>query len=457
MVSSILQDRPLIVAAENPWATDNRLTGSKAAVLASLHRAGLPVPPTIIVTTAAWAEFSATIRLKELVAALPDDLERLEDHLAELREKINASPLPPSLLEATDESLLRLGHNLVYRSSSCAEDGQSASFAGLFKSYLGLPPTRKAFEAGVKSVWLSAFTPNLVRYLVATTGAAFRDLLSAGCAVIVQPLMDAERSGVALWSNQRLRIEAVYGLAAPLVSGRITPDCYECIDGTWHEVIQRLKRGAIVRCKPEWRDLLPGDEIVLRVGARTSCAHLGPVAGGLAVVRLRSPLDEQPVLTLTECDQLTVLVAAAAERLCWPSIDCEWVWCAEGPVLTQARPVTAVLPTIKETSNQSTVRGLGAAPGTANGVLWTPKSASSTSPPDCILLVDEVSPEHIRFVASAKGVIARTGGILSHGAILCRELRKPLIVVTDPSIELRPGAQVAMDGSTGDIRIGPAD
>ena len=63
-----------------------------------------------------------------------------------------------------------------------------------------------------------------------------------------------------------------------------------------------------------------------------------------------------------------------------------------------------------------------------------------------ILIVDALEPGHFEDYRQAKGVISRSGGRLSHGATLLRELKKPSAVIAgvDPSwlgqeVELKDG------------------
>jgi hypothetical protein len=75
-------------------------------------------------------------------------------------------------------------------------------------------------------------------------------------------------------------------------------------------------------------------------------------------------------------------------------------------------------------------------PGAAEGIVGTD-----------ILIVDALESGHYERYRAASAVIARTGGRLSHGATLLRELRKPSAVIA--------GANV--DGSLDGARVRYAD
>ena len=63
-------------------------------------------------------------------------------------------------------------------------------------------------------------------------------------------------------------------------------------------------------------------------------------------------------------------------------------------------------------------------------------------------------PGWVFLLASAKGIITEKGSLLSHTAIIARELRIPSIVAVENATELlKNGDIIEMDGSTGDIHI----
>ena len=125
VVSSVLgavgrkdQADPVVVPLDDPRAVAPELAGAKAAALAVAARAGLPVLPGIVVTTAATRPLG-----DELRAAWSE-----VSHAGEL--------------------------SLVVRSSSTAEDGSNSSMAGLFTSVLdvcGWDDFRAAIETVLAS------------------------------------------------------------------------------------------------------------------------------------------------------------------------------------------------------------------------------------------------------------------------------------------------------------------
>ena len=71
-----------------------------------------------------------------------------------------------------------------------------------------------------------------------------------------------------------------------------------------------------------------------------------------------------------------------------------------------------------------------------------------------ILVARMTDPGWVFLLASAKGIVTEKGSLLSHTAIIARELRIPSIVAVENATELlKNGDIVEMDGSTGDIHI----
>jgi pyruvate,water dikinase len=62
-------------------------------------------------------------------------------------------------------------------------------------------------------------------------------------------------------------------------------------------------------------------------------------------------------------------------------------------------------------------------------------------------------PHHLPLMRRAKGIVTDIGGILSHAAIVSRELKKPCVVGTGTATTaLQNGDLIEVDGDTGTIR-----
>jgi hypothetical protein len=181
--------------------------GGKAANLAALEKAGLPVPDWVVISSKTLAEFSAG-----------DPGESFSFPFDFLNEIANVLPGVESF---------------AVRSSAAIEDGATDSYAGIFESVLEV--TRAKLPEALLHVWRSGFSPRVKEYRQA------RGLgeIEMKIAVIIQALFPAEVAGVAFGINpltgkadERV-IEAVAGLGEGLVSGKLDSD-------------QFIVRGAIV-------------------------------------------------------------------------------------------------------------------------------------------------------------------------------------------------------------------
>ena len=132
-------------------------------------------------------------------------------------------PLPPETVEAIARRVARLGPGpFAVRSSACEEDGGEFSFAGVLLTRLGVLSNEVAPAAA--EVAASADGADARAYR-ARAGAGSGDS-PAGCAVIVQRLVEPRASGVAFSAEPvtgdaaAVIVEAVAGGAAPLLSGQ---------------------------------------------------------------------------------------------------------------------------------------------------------------------------------------------------------------------------------------------
>jgi pyruvate,water dikinase len=99
-------------------------------------------------------------------------------------------------------------------------------------------------------------------------------------------------------------------------------------------------------------------------------------------------------------------------------------------------------------------RGLGCSPGVVRGpvrIVTDPRNADLSS--RAILVAEHTDPGWIMVFPAALGVLVERGSVLSHAAIVARELGIPA-VVSLPGVTawLRDGDWIDMDGSTGVIR-----
>jgi pyruvate,water dikinase len=103
-------------------------------------------------------------------------------------------------------------------------------------------------------------------------------------------------------------------------------------------------------------------------------------------------------------------------------------------------------------------RGLGCSPGVVCGAVRVVRDPATVDLAErAILVAEHTDPGWIMVFPSALGVLVERGSLLSHAAIVARELGIPA-VVSVPGLTrwLRDGDRVEMDGRTGIVRRLPA-
>src|SRR5215207_4116083 len=213
---------------------DIALAGGKGANLGELSRAGLPVPPGLVVTTRAYDAFVEVSDIKGEVVALAsvpqaEDPARFEEVSERIRALFSGGRVPKEIADEIRAAYEEMNEDaetaVAVRSSATAEDLAGASFAGQQDTYLNVRGAETLLEA-VKSSWASLWTARAMAYR-ARQGI---DPATVSLAVVVQRMVESEAAGVMFTANpsngrwNELTISASWGLGESVVSGTVTPD-----------------------------------------------------------------------------------------------------------------------------------------------------------------------------------------------------------------------------------------
>ncbi len=227
-----------VVWFANVGKADVDLAGGKGANLGELARAGLPVPPGFIVTSAAYFRFldEAGLRpaLSHRLAGLdPTNPQQLNVASVEIKQLLTAATVPAEIASAVLGAYAQMdAAPVAVRSSATAEDLAEASFAGQQSTYLNV--TGDHLVDTVRECWASLFEPQAVAY----RHRRGIEHLDVSIAVVVQRMVQSRRSGVIFTvhpvtgDRDTIVIEAVLGLGEAAVSGVVTPDLYVVNKGT---------------------------------------------------------------------------------------------------------------------------------------------------------------------------------------------------------------------------------
>lgn len=111
-------------------------------------------------------------------------------------------------------------------------------------------------------------------------------------------------------------------------------------------------------------------------------------------------------------------------------------------------------PCVAQTEIETIKHGLGCSPGVVRGRVRVVRDPASAQPlEDEILIAERTDPGWIVLFTQAKGIIVEYGSLLSHTAIVSRELGIPAIVSASGVMNwLADGDFIEFDGKTGSIK-----
>lgn len=115
------------------------------------------------------------------------------------------------------------------------------------------------------------------------------------------------------------------------------------------------------------------------------------------------------------------------------------------------------LPALDQTASSSDLSGQGVSPGITEGValvLENPNEALRSELKDFILVTKNTDPAWVYIMSRSLGLISEKGSLLSHTAIIGRELAIPTIVgVRGVTVKIKTGDRLRMDAVTGKIEV----
>lgn len=396
---------------------DGSTGGGKAAPLAALSRAGFDVPAGFVVPASTYSAAAAGLGLTDV-----------SGDYAEARSRILRSRLTDGVVGEVSRSLERItkGSPTIYvavRSSSVTEDNAHASAAGQHDSFLAVRGIEQVCQA-IVSCWASLWTGRAAAYRTRQTG---KDTSAVDMAVLIQRFVDANVSGI-MFTGATSVIEASWGIGERLASGQVTPD-------SW-----RVNGAGIIERRP---------------GLKTERTDRHD--GRLVTRPIAPPEQKKPSLTDREILHLHTLGSDVSATLGSPR-DIEWAITDDTTWVLQARPITAPVPVSTPASPPRTgnaiITGEPASPGVATGPVRLIRGPSDfpTVKPGDVLVCHHTDPAWTPLFTIASAVVTETGGVLSHAAIVVREVGIPAVLAASRVTHLfAPSSTVTVDGSTGEV------
>ena len=310
-----------------------RICGAKMGRLAELLRAGVSSPKGFTVTVEAFRRHWDQARLDEVAeaslgglgpAAGPAEIEAAAGAIrAELAGRELDADLAARIGDAYEELSSRcfeINVPTAVRSSAIGEDSGTASFAGIFDTYLGVSGQDRVLDA-VRACWASLFNPRAVAYRL-RAGTHYRDMPMA---VGVIELIHARASGVAFsvhpvtGKTDRVVIETSWGWGEAVVQGLVTPD---------HVEVGKAD----------------GRVLKYQVADKTVVSAFDYAVGRVVETEMPARLVSRRVLDEEQIAAITGAVLAVERHYGYP-VDVEWVLDrhrreGEPVCVVQARPVT---------------------------------------------------------------------------------------------------------------------
>ena len=417
----------LIVPLAASEAIDVDRFGPKAANLARLGRAGLPIPDGFCLDAEGYRRQLAALGLESVARDVSSPDSRVARHAA-LAMKLGfldrpiAREIREPLLQARRALAERTGAPTVVRSSALVEDRFGSSFAGQFESYLDLEDENE-FEIAVRSCWAALWSTRVLRYM-ATHDASPSE---TAMAVLVQPLVAARVSGGGLsrTSDGESVINATWGLGSAIAQGEVVPDRF------------------VLTANGALRDTSPG-----RKYHRVGCSH-----GTRPVSRI---FAAEPCLDSAQAIEVGRLLREVEDLMGTP-VEIEWALDDTGFKLLQARPLHIEPAHVPDEIwlRHPGLRGHPAGVGWGSGracVVNCECELSRVAGGD-ILVTKVAGPALSQVLPRVAGVVAELGGSTSHLASLARERGVPMVLgVLDATRLIPDGVQVAVDGVAGVVR-----
>lgn len=235
------------------------IAGVKGANLAESYNRKINVSPGFILTSEAYNYFIDKNRIREAINeslnALKEedfqDIKKLEEVSNKIKNIFMNSKFPEAIAEQITENYEILDVNkktMMDASGSALEilkksyeplfvavrnsivlndkevDKKDLSFAGIHDSFLNVKGNNELFGK-IKECYASLFSSKALFYRH-KTGVS---LDSCGMAVIIQKMMDSDKSGAVIYDeiSNSIVIESIFGFEEGLLSGIVKPDVYK--------------------------------------------------------------------------------------------------------------------------------------------------------------------------------------------------------------------------------------
>ncbi|NIM46940.1 MAG: phosphoenolpyruvate synthase [Candidatus Aenigmarchaeota archaeon] len=442
-----------VLEPKNLGKKDVKLVGGKGANLAELINAEFPVPEAFFITTEAYEEFLKSNDLKgEILEIIKEidysDVKSLNSASEKIKELIMKAEVPEKMKDQIIDAYKKLYGGppidldfvkpidvpfVAIRSSGAMEDIEGASSAGQYETFLNIKGEKKLIEA-IKKCWASLYTSRVIYYR-----HKHNQTQDTSIGVIVQRMVNSEKAGVAFTvdptnpvkGSKKIVIEACWGLGESLVQGKVEPDRY-IVDKDTGEIVEK------------------------HIGKKTM-----ETVRDIYGVTVEKTITRDRVSAQVLSDYEIVALAAYCKKIeqhyNFPE-DIEWAMERGKIYVVQTRAVTILEEKeTKEVKGTPILKGYGASPGIASGVvkvILDAKEIWKIEKGD-VLVTKMTNPDFVVAMEKSAAIITDEGGITSHAAIVSRELGVPCVIATKTATQtLKDGMKITIDATHGKIYSG---
>ena len=417
-----------VTALEKIEKTD-RTVGERALRLSEMLKEKLPVPPGFVINSEAFRAFLRRNQLEEKVGNLlseadADDYRKLVEISNEIRGLFEKSEIPDPVKKEISEAyesflvsreakeiggpaldFIRAGRdqtNVAVRPSPVTSP--DFQFTGQTESVLNVSGLGNLLES-VKLCWSSLYSPGALYYM---KKKGFSNPVPMG--VVVQKMVDSEKSGSVFADNSRVIIEGTWGLGKAISNGVVLPDVYVL-------------------------DMETGREIEKRAGRKIWLYTRDPLSGR---TKKEAVLREKVNAEVLGGDELKKIfdMYRKVSSLYPETHIVEWGIERNRVFLLHAKPL------VWRTENEETGvdgeavgEGLSVSGGLGRGKVKTISNASDFEGVEegDIIVTKILSPELFLLFSKIRGIVSEYGGFTSNLSFLCREFGIPCVTGVDIS------------------------
>lgn len=310
------------------------------------------------------------------------------------------------------------------RSSSCLEDSRLYSFAGMFTTILNIRHICNVIDS-IYKVLLNSFSEQ-VEFSCKLYGIDRMKLP----AVIIQEFVYSKIGGVTFRQNGVTVSNLALGLTKGIVDGVSSPDTW-IYDEQERKIQKEIKKKELCILPVNLRtDPLQGEKQLYKYNKKTIALKcVKTIAdGGLIIAEIPQEIKHEQLVSDNQMINILECLNGIAEKLSIENYDVEWCINSRGELfILQIRDLTKKL-SISEGNSLNVIIPIVSGRAVGRACVVKNEMDLQNFKRGDILVTDIINGKAIFAVLDAAGCIIQTSSVLSHSAIIARELGLPCIL-----------------------------